>query len=228
MKAMLFSDLITARNSFPALLGITVFAAAFIAVGSGMTVAAVGCMAAMVPFMYLFSIAAYDEWNGWERFRLTLPLSRRQVAYGRYASMLVVTACALAFSLAIGLLIGGVAQALPAGVVPESLSLDEAGLPVLATAGMAAALVVLLTSAVTLPLVMRFGMTSGTRLVPVVLVLAVAAGMVLLGGESTLDVDELLTSAGPSMAMAVAAVVALALYGASALLAARLYEQREL
>ena len=120
------------------------------------------------------------------------------------------------------------AQALPAGVVPESLSLDEAGLPVLATAGMAAALVVLLTSAVTLPLVMRFGMTSGTRLVPVVLVLAVAAGMVLLGGESTLDVDELLTSAGPSMAMAVAAVVALALYGASALLAARLYEQREL
>lgn len=228
MKAMLFSDLITSRNSFPALLGITVFVAAFIAVGSGTVVAAVGCMAAMVPFMYLFSIAAYDEWNGWERFRLTLPLSRRQVAYGRYASMLVVTACALAFSLAIGTLIGAVAQALPAGVAPEGLSLREAGLPALATAGVASALVVLLVSAVTLPLVMRFGMTSGTRLVPVVIVLALAAGMVIFGGEGALDVDGLLESAGPAMAMTVAAAVALVLYGASAALSAWLYERREL
>ena len=58
MKAMVFSDLITARNSFGTLLGITLFVSAFIAVGTDTLIAAVACMGAMVPFMYLFSISA--------------------------------------------------------------------------------------------------------------------------------------------------------------------------
>ena len=48
-------------------------------------------MATMAPLMYLFSIFAYDEMNGWERFRMTLPLTKQQVAYGRYVSMLIVS-----------------------------------------------------------------------------------------------------------------------------------------
>ncbi len=228
MKAMVFSDLITSRNSFAQLLGITVFVAAFIAVGSGTLVTAVACMAAMVPLMYLFSISAYDEWNGWERFRLTLPLTRRQVAYGRYASMLAVAGCTLALSLAIGLLIGAIAGALPPGVAPEGLTLTPEALQAIVPAGVLTELVVLTASAVTLPLIMRFGMTKGTRLAPMAVVLALTAAMVLVGDSSTVDLDAVLASASTVAVVAAAVVVALALYGASAVLAARLYERREL
>lgn len=229
MKAMVFSDLITARNSFGALLGITLFVSAFIAVGTDTLIAAVACMGAMVPFMYLFSISAYDEQGGWEQFRLTLPLTRRQVAYGRYASMLALTGCAMVLALAAGLLIGAVAGALPAGMVPEGLLLGVTTPEMLVVAVVAVGLIILLSAAVTLPLVMRFGMTKGTRLVPVVMLLALSAVAGLLGtGLDTIGLDAVLTSGSIMMVMAVGAVVALSLYGASALLAARLYEQREL
>ncbi|MCI8341556.1 MAG: ABC-2 transporter permease [Eggerthellaceae bacterium] len=229
MKAMVFSDLITARNSFGALLGITLFVSAFIAVGTDTLIAAVACMGAMVPFMYLFSISAYDEQGGWEQFRLTLPLTRRQVAYGRYASMLALTGCAMVLALAAGLLIGAVAGALPAGMVPEGLLLGVTTPEMLVVAVVAVSLIILLSAAVTLPLIMRFGMTKGTRLVPVVMLLALSAVAGLLGtGLDTIGLDAVLTSGSIMMVMAVGAVVALSLYGASALLAARLYEQREL
>lgn len=229
MKAMVFSDLITARNSFGALLGITLFVSAFIAVGTDTLIAAVACMGAMVPFMYLFSISAYDEQGGWEQFRLTLPLTRRQVAYGRDASMLALTGCAMVLALAAGLLIGAVAGALPAGMVPEGLLLGVTTPEMLVVAVVAVSLIILLSAAVTLPLIMRFGMTKGTRLVPVVMLLALSAVAGLLGtGLDTIGLDAVLTSGSIMMVMAVGAVVALSLYGASALLAARLYEQREL
>lgn len=229
MKAMVFSDLITARNSFGALLGITLFVSAFIAVGTDTLIAAVACMGAMVPFMYLFSISAYDEQGGWEQFRLTLPLTRRQVAYGRYASMLALTGCAMVLALAAGLLIGAVAGALPAGMVPEGLLLGVTTPEMLVVAVVAVGLIILLSAAVTLPLIMRFGMTKGTRLVPVVMLLALSAVAGLLGtGLDTIGLDAVLTSGSIMMVMAVAAVVTLALYGASALLAAQLYERREI
>lgn len=229
MKAMVFSDLITARNSFGALLGITLFVSAFIAVGTDTLIAAVACMGAMVPFMYLFSISAYDEQGGWEQFRLTLPLTRRQVAYGRYASMLALTGCAMVLALAAGLLIGAVAGALPAGMVPEGLLLGVTTPEMLVVAVVAVGLIILLSAAVTLPLIMRFGMTKGTRLVPVVMLLALSAVAGLLGtGVDAIGLDAVLTSGNIMAVMAVAAVVTLALYGASALLAAQLYERREI
>lgn len=229
MKAMVFSDLITARNSFGTLLGITLFVSAFIAVGTDTLIAAVACMGAMVPFMYLFSISAYDEQGGWEQFRLTLPLTRRQVAYGRYASMLAVTGCTTVLALAAGLLIGAVAGALPAGMVSEGLLLGVTTPEMLAVAVVAVDLIILLSAAVTLPLIMRFGMTKGTRLVPVVMLLALSAVAGLLGtGVDAIGLDAVLTSGNIMAIMAVAAVVTLALYGASALLAAQLYERREI
>lgn len=231
MKAMLFSDLITARNSFPALLGITVFAAAFIAVGSGMTVAAVGCMAAMVPFMYLFSISAYDEQNGWERFRLTLPISKPQVAYGRYASMAIIMVATLAISTLLGLVIGVVADVLPAGLAPEELKLSAWGVPTVIGAGAFAQVVILLAASLSLPFIMRFGMTKGSRLVPIVLLVAFCTGAAFFG-TSAETADVLAVFGGGESGLAaigtILGVVAIVLYLASATLSARLYERREL
>ena len=82
MKAMIVSDFAVLRSALLQLLGIC----AIIALFMGYVMGAVGtaaAIAAMVPFMGLFSLAAYDEQNNWERFRLTLPLTRRQVVFGR-------------------------------------------------------------------------------------------------------------------------------------------------
>lgn len=106
MKAMVFSDLITSKNSFLTLLGVTVLIAIFIAIPTETLYGSIGACAAMIPFMYLFSISAYDEQNGWERYRLTLPISRRQVAYGRYTSMFIVCVVSLVMAVALGIVMG--------------------------------------------------------------------------------------------------------------------------
>lgn len=91
MKAMIFSDLITSKNAFVQLLLISIVICGFLAWGTGEVIVGTAAMATMAPLMYLFSIFAYDEMNGWERFRMTLPLTKHQVAYGRYMSMLIVS-----------------------------------------------------------------------------------------------------------------------------------------
>lgn len=173
MKAMIFSDLITSKNSILTLLGVTVLIAIFIAIPTGTLYGAIGACAAMIPFMYLFSISAYDEMNGWERFRLTLPISRRQVAYGRYASMLIVCVCSLVIAIALGLLIGLVVDALPGGIVPEGLRLSNAGVGEVIGAALLTQVVILLVATLTLPFILRYGMTKATRIAPMVLIFAI-------------------------------------------------------
>ena len=73
------------------LLLISIVICGFLAWGTGEVIVGTAAMATMAPLMYLFSIFAYDEMNGWERFRMTLPLTKHQVAYGRYVSMLIVS-----------------------------------------------------------------------------------------------------------------------------------------
>ena len=181
MKAMIFSDLITSKNSILTLLGVTVLIAIFIAIPTGTLYGAIGACAAMIPFMYLFSISAYDEMNGWERFRLTLPISRRQVAYGRYASMLIVCVCSLVIAIALGLLIGLVVDALPGGIVPEGLRLSNAGVGEVIGVALLTQVVILLVATLTLPFILRYGMTKATRIAPMVLIFAISGLAVLLG-----------------------------------------------
>lgn len=78
MKAMIVSDFAVLRSALLQLLGICAIIALFMGYVMG-AVDTAAAIAAMVPFMGLFSLAAYDEQNNWERFRLTLPLTRRQV-----------------------------------------------------------------------------------------------------------------------------------------------------
>ena len=56
------------------------------------------------------TVLALDERNGWERYRLAMPISRANVVYGRYAS--------LAIAVAVGLVVGLVAS--PAAMVLAS------------------------------------------------------------------------------------------------------------
>ena len=230
MKAMIFSDLITSKNSFAQLLGMTLFVAIFIAAGTSTLVTSTACIAAMVPFMYLFSISAYDEQNGWERFRLTLPISRRQVAYGRYASMMAIVLIALVVSWLAGMAIGFVAENFFAEIAPRGLFLSEWSPLELFAVGVLAEAVIIIAAAVSLPLIMRFGMTKGSRLVPVIMVFAICMGVAFFSsGVDALDLEALISGEFDLMvAVAVILLAALAVYVISACISARLYEGREL
>lgn len=232
MKAMIFSDLITSKNSALSLLGLTALIAVFISIPTGTLYGAIGACAAMIPFMYLFSISAYDEQNGWERYRLTLPISRRQVAYGRYASLLVVCACSLVIAVALGFVLGLVADALPADIAPEGVRLSNAGVAEVIGTALLTQVVILLVAMLTLPFILRYGMTKATRLAPMVLIFAICGVFILVGNTPIAENAEAFIAGLGSFQVGVlvagAVAVVLVLYGLSAYAAARLYEHREL
>lgn len=231
MKAMVFSDLIASKSSLFQLFGMTLLVSVFIALGTGTLITSVACLATMIPFMYLFSIAAYDEQNGWERFRLTLPISRRQVAYGRYVSTFIVMVISLIFAIAVGVLMGLIAEAMPENLVSPGLYLSEWGVLSVFAVGVLTQIVILLAAAISLPVIMRFGVTKGSRFVPVVILLVLSFGIAFFGSSiELLNIEKIFNNPGNVLGMVLAVVVAvsLILYCASACLSAHLYEKREL
>ncbi len=238
MRAMILSDLLTVRNMLLQLLGICIVVGlvmcyAMETVAGGMT-----AIAAMTPFTYLFSLAALDEQNGWERFRLALPISRRHVVFGRYVSLFVVAIGAALFAVALGLAVSVVAEALADGQ-PDSVltALSFTENPPLALLGSTClgVLVIFVGTTVALPLIARFGMTRAVRIAPLVVIFALALGIGLFGDNVPLigffsDIDAWIAAGDyAKIAGAVGIVFAatMALYAASALLSAKLYESRE-
>lgn len=232
MKAMIFSDLITIKNSAVALVAVVLFVGCACALGTGVIGAVAAAMAATLPMMYLFSIVAYDEMNGWERFRLTLPMSRTQAVCGRYASMAIVVVVGVMAGLASSLLL-----AAAAGLAQQlfGLSIDLSSDAPLAEAIVAALLgagVILLTAAVALPPMIRFGMTRGTRVLPMVFVALVALGIIVLDSTPIMPLLESWHSQATSGSLVLAGACALAvvalIYISSAALSVRLYAKRDL
>ena len=196
MKAMIFSDLITSKNAFVQLLLISIVICGFLAWGTGEVIVGTAAMATMAPLMYLFSIFAYDEMNGWERFRMTLPLTKHQGGFGTSAEF----------------------------AAPESpLAILDCGI--------AGFVFILLLAALTLPLLMRFGMNKATRLLPLLVVVVVVLASVAIGNVSDgIDMMAVRTFLNDhTVAIAIGGcVVSVALYVVSAFIAARLYQAREL
>lgn len=234
MKTMMVSDFCAMKSALAQMAGILAAAGIVMAWAMDTAVGAAAAVGAMAPFMYLFSVGALDEQNGWERFRLTLPLTRRQVVFGRYGSTAVVAVAAAVVGLLVGLLVTAVADAVGnEGGLLTGLSSVQNPLEALVCSVVLTLTVFLVGAAVALPLMARFGMTKATRFVPLVVVLAMVLGIAALdtplssgvlaewGAWVTGDVwHGALLVGGALLAAAV-------LYGASALIAARLYEQRE-
>ncbi|MEC4176755.1 ABC-2 transporter permease [Adlercreutzia sp. R21] len=235
MKTMIVADFCTLRNALLQLMAICVVIALFMGYAMGTLIGMAAAIAAMPPFMLLFSLAATDEQNSWERFRLTLPLTRRQVVFGRYASLGLIAIGTIVFALALSFLLLGIISFVPSGILPEGLTPAENPPAALVGSVVGAVGVITLGMAIALPLVFRFGMTRATRFVPVIVVIALAAGI------GFFDANISFTSGGffsnlmlwldtgnnyLFLAAALVAVVAL-VYGASALIATKLYEKRE-
>lgn len=233
MRTMIFTDLITMKNSLLALLGIDVALGVFFAFSMQTLVGALAAMTVIIPFMYLFSISAYDDMGGWERFRLTLPLTRRQVVWGRYASIALVLAVSMLLALVVGHVLVMVGDAVPGA--PRFITSAEVGFYQVACGVALAAAIVLIAAAISLPFITRFGMTKATRILPAVIVIVLGASVALFGDVSANVTfgafSAWMMDAGPAFIKAViaAAIVALiVLYLVSACISTKLYRKREL
>lgn len=96
MKRAFMSELAIARTLIPSIAGVGLFIFVVLTLAnasdgdSGMSAGACA-VSAMSPIIIMNSLAGYDIQNGWERYRATLPFSRKDIICARYL-------CIIAFS----------------------------------------------------------------------------------------------------------------------------------
>lgn len=96
MKRAFMSELAIVRTLIPSIAGVGLFIFVVLTLAnasdgdSGMSAGACA-VSAMSPIMIMNSLAGYDNQNGWERYRATLPFSRKDIICARYL-------CIIAFS----------------------------------------------------------------------------------------------------------------------------------
>ncbi len=105
MKRAFMSETAIMRSFLPSIAGVGLFIFVIFVVltlanasdgDSGMS-AGTCAVSAMSPIMIMSSLAGYDNQNGWERYRATLPFSRKDIICARYLCIIVfsvVMACA--------------------------------------------------------------------------------------------------------------------------------------
>ena len=185
--------------------------------------------------------SAYDEQNNWGLYRLTMPVSRRDVVLGRYG--VIVTLGLL------GMLAGFIATialSLIAGVVPlpgdlsSSLGLTRDNVQAMVFSCAVCTIIGSAVASIETPVYFRLGQTKATQWIPMISVFLFIGPMVILGATGGLDnfagiadaVRGLFafieTPVGVVTSMAVAIALACIILGISAAVSLKFYEQREL
>jgi len=238
MKAMALSDLIIMRRALAQMMGIFLVVAVFVAASTGSIVAATAALAVMSPAMFVISIAAYDQFNHWESFRLSLPLNRADVVKGRYASTTLVVAGSFVFALVVSVAIAALFTPLSDAGLLGPFEYNPSSLGEITAACALGLAVSLWIPAISLPLSLRFGLTRMTRLAPVVVAFAIAIAFTALSNlESSSGIvawllgawvfDFLATGETAVIAVLAAVGVSAAVFAASLPIALRLYKTRE-
>lgn len=96
MKRAFMSELAIVRTLIPSITGVGLFIFVVLTLantsgGDSGTSAGACAVSAMSPIMVMSSLAGFDNQNGWERYRATLPFSRKDIICARYL-------CIVAFS----------------------------------------------------------------------------------------------------------------------------------
>lgn len=190
----------------------------------------------MVMFSVSTSASAYDEQNSWGMFRLVMPLSRRDVVFGRYAFNLLLACVAglVATALVAGFLALGAAVELP-GFLAGLAVWDAQQLEATLAASISCACIGLCLCSVTLPAYFKFGQTKATQYLPFIMLFVSVAPFLALGAiggpllDQVKDAIELTATTGGLGMVAFAALgISFAVYAASACIAVRLYAARDL
>lgn len=212
------------------------FMAVCFAAGTGNTSALPGIIFMMGMFSLSNSASNYDEHNGWAAFRLTMPVSRREVVLGRYlfvlagalSESLLVAAAALVLSML------GQASMLPE-VVARVVRLDADAMQVgLFTLAFCSAVGFVIAS-VSMPVFFKFGQTKATQWLPFIMMfLGVAPFMIVgfMGGEAMMAAQRALafaeTPEGLAAFAAGACAFGLVCYAVSCVISLRIYSARDL
>ena len=225
MKNAVSCDLRTLAPFMPSIIVTLVFTSTFIMIGSG-GVGVAGSVSAMMTLLCAFSLAGYEDQNNWGRFRATLPLSRREVVAGRYATVLVLAFAGALLGTAVSLALQCLFAALPQAKSPELVAPAEIFASSLAS--MACGLIV---CAIAIPFLTKFGGARGARAFACAAVLvasfAIAVGVNMVTAEKAAEVagwiDQNLV-----MSLALLGVISLLAYGASYAVSLGIYEKKDL
>lgn len=212
------------------------FMAVCFTVGVGSTSALPGIIFMMGMFSLSNSASHYDEQNDWAAFRLTLPVSRRDVVLGRYLFVLAGTLAASLLVAVVACLLSwmGGASLLPevvANVVHLDADMIKAGVFTLAFCSAMGFVI----ASVSMPVFFKFGQTKATQWLPFIMMfLGVAPVMAggFMGEEAIVPMQQALSFAETSEGLASFTVGAL-IFGAvcyvvSALVSLRVYKARDL
>ena len=212
------------------------FMAVCFAAGTGSTSALPGIIFMMGMFSLSSSASNYDEHNGWAAFRLTMPVSRREVVLGRYlfvlAGALSVSLLVAAAALVLSML--GQASMLPE-VVARVVRLDADAMQVgLFTLAFCSAVGFVIAS-VSMPVFFKFGQTKATQWLPFIMMfLGVAPFMIVgfMGGEAMMAAQRAFafaqTPEGLAAFAAGACAFGLVCYAVSCVISLRIYSARDL
>ena len=97
MKRAFMSELAIVRTLIPSIAGVGLFIFVVLTLantsgGDSGTSAGACAVSAMSPIMVMTSLAGFDNQNGWERYRATLPLTRKDIICARYLCIVVFSA----------------------------------------------------------------------------------------------------------------------------------------
>lgn len=232
MKRAFMSELAIARTFIPSIAGIGLFIFVVLTLAnasdgdSGMSAGACA-VSAMSPIIIMNSLAGYDNQNGWERYRATLPFSRKDIICARYL-------CIIAFSAVMAC----------AAVLLSIIALpffDHTGIPStgqtvfeITIASAASMLISLMMVFLAQPLFFRFGHMEALRLSVGLFALMGCGTMAMLSSSNPIS-NWLMSIAGANPDPAVLdglcagiAVLALALCAISCTVSTKVYRVRDL
>ena len=229
MKAMIISDLITLKKQMvqsTAFLTIAVLAISLMTGGSPLVLLYVAPIMATIALQCL---QQEEGKAGWERSRLAMPLSRKQVIAGRYASLAIVVVASTVLGAAVCLATAGVFYATPtlAQFAVHPLPADAATFA-LAFGGVVGGTLILL--GLLLPFIARFGAVDGMRYAPGLVLTAVMLAYLALFSSGMLQNGSLPQPDSFTAALVLAlglTAMGAAFYVASSTIALRLYNQRD-
>lgn len=232
MKRAFMSELAIARSLIPSIAGVGLFMFVVLTlanasdVDSGMSGGACA-VSAMSPIIIMNSLAGYDNQNGWERYRATLPFSRKDIICARYLCIVVfsaIMACAAAL-----LSIVSIPLFNSAGIPSTGQAVFET-----AMASAASMLISLMMVFLAQPLFFRFGHMEALRLSVGLFALLGCGTMATLSSSNPIS-NWLMSIAGANPDPAVLgclcagiAVLALALCAISCTVSTKVYRVRDL
>lgn len=230
-------DLITLKTYFKQLVPLTLIVGLVMTFSMGTPVALVGMFFVMFLVMGSMSANAYDELNDWAAYRLTLPLSRRDVVIARYLTVLTLAGVAAVSAVVVEGALFALGRAIE---MPEVLAMVNEWGPedLLASVFTAGACIVIgaVISGVNIPAFFLLGTTRATQFMPIVVILVLGVG----GGFVSSVVPESVMAAvgafgawvvepqNTVLAFAGCLGVAALIWGVSAAVALKLYERRDL